>query len=33
MKAVKVDMDKLYQIFKERDLKVTSIAKDLGVNC
>lgn len=33
MKAVEVDVDKLYQIFKERDLKVTSVAKDLGINC
>lgn len=32
MKAVEVDMEKLYQIFKERELKVTSVAKDIGVN-
>lgn len=32
MKAVEVDMDKLYQIFKERELKVTLVAKDIGVN-
>lgn len=32
MKAVEVDMDKLYQIFKERELKITSVAKDIGVN-
>ena len=32
MKQVQIDSEKLYQIFNERELKVTSIAKDIGVN-
>ena len=32
MKQVEIDSEKLYQIFNERELKVTSIAKEIGVN-
>ncbi len=32
MKQVEIDSEKLYQIFNERGLMVTSIAKEIGVN-